>query len=64
MHLVQICQPSLGKGPQEIKRSRGLVIGLQQALWIRRARCRGKRDGIDHVSPVTRQRDAVNSFHF
>ncbi len=52
MHLVQIGEAALGERAQQVQGRRGLVIGLQQAIWVRHPAFLIETDAIDDIATV------------
>ncbi|MNQ39937.1 hypothetical protein D3C85_535760 [compost metagenome] len=60
MHLVQVGEAALGEGAQQVQRSGGLVVGLQQALGVRYPALGVETDAVDDIAAVGRQGDPAD----
>ena len=56
VHLMQVGKTALGKGAQQVQGCSGLVVRLQQTIWIRYAAFFVKTDAVDDIATVGRQR--------
>ena len=63
VNFCEVGKAALREGAQQVQRGGRLFIDAQQPLWIRHPILFGKRHGVDHVTAIAWQLDAVDGFH-